>query len=224
MNCADVEILLCDYLDGTLAPAQRAELESHLGTCSLCAEFAADAGAGLQFLEHIPDIQPPQELITRIMHEAPAPGLFKSLDGSQGKGALSKWLHRMIDSVRQPRYVYGAMMTILSLSMMTRCAGVPVRDLKAEDLNPQRVWVNLETKVERIYDRSIKTYESMRLVYEVRQELRQWREQQQEQDAAAPVENREIAPAKGVSASPGAAVPGTAVGNPAEKSQAGRTK
>jgi len=98
--------------------------------------------------------------------------------------------------------VYGAMMTILSLSMMTRCAGVPVRDLKAEDLSPERVWVNLETKVERIYDRSIKTYESMRLVYEVRQELRQWREQQQEQDAAAPVESRQL-PVKTPSATPG---------------------
>ena len=195
MNCADVEILLCDYLDGTLAPSQRAELESHLGTCTLCAEFAMDAGAGLAFLEHVPDVQPPQELVTRIMHQAPAPGFLKSLDGSQASGGLKKWLQRMLEPIRQPRYVYGAMMTILSLSMMTRCAGVPVRDLKAEDLSPQRVWVNLETKVERVYDRTIKTYESMRLVYEVRQELRQWREQQQEQEAAAPVETREI-PAK----------------------------
>jgi len=203
MNCADVEILLCDYLDDTLAPSQRTELESHLGSCPLCAEFAMDAGAGLRFLEHVPDVQPPQELITRIMHQAPAGGLLKSLDGSAGKGGFRKWLHRMIEPVRQPRYVYGAMMTILSLSMMTRCAGVPVRDLKAEDLSPERVWVNLETKVERIYDRSIKTYESMRLVYEVRQELRQWREQQQEQDAAAPVESRQL-PVKSPSVTPGA--------------------
>jgi hypothetical protein len=98
----------------------------------------------------------------------------------------------MLEPIRQPRYVYGAMMTILSLSMMTRCAGVPVRELKAEDLSPERVWVSLETKVERMYDRTIKTYQSMRLVYEVRQELRQWREQQQEQEAAVPVESREI--------------------------------
>jgi hypothetical protein len=192
MNCADVEILLCDYLDGTLAPAGRAELEAHLGTCKMCAEFATDAGAGLNFLSHLPDAQPPQELLTRIMLQAPASGLLKSLDGSQGSGAFGKWLHRLFEGIYQPRYVYGAMMTILSLSMMTHCAGVPVRELKAEDLNPERVWVNLETKVERIYDRSIKTYESMRLVYEVRQELRQWREQQQEQDAAAPVETKEI--------------------------------
>ena len=195
MNCADVEILLCDYLDGTLAPNERAELESHLGTCAMCAEFAADAGAGLAFLEHVPDVAPPQELVTRIMHEAPAGGLLSSLDNARRPGALKRWLSRMLEPIRQPRYVYGAMMTILSLSMMTRCAGVPVRDLKAEDLSPQRVWVNLETKVERVYDRTIKTYQSMRLVYEVRQELQQWREQQQEQDAAAPVESKEIKPA-----------------------------
>jgi hypothetical protein len=192
MNCAEVEILLCDYLDGTLAPSERAELESHLGTCALCAEFASDAGAGLALLEHVPDVQPPQELVTKIMHQAPVGGLLSRLDTAKSSGGLRKLLSRMLEPVRQPRYVYGAMMTILSLSMMTRCAGVPVRDLKAEDLNPERVWVNLETKVERVYDRTIKTYQSLRLVYEVRQELRQWREQQQEQEAAAPVENREI--------------------------------
>src|SRR5580704_2197688 len=125
MNCADVEILLCDYLDGTLAPQQRAELESHLGTCTLCAEFAMDAGAGLAFLEHVPDVQPPQELLTRIMHQAPAGGLWARIDGWRGPGGFKGWLHRMVEPFRQPRLVAGALMTILSLSMMTKCAGVP---------------------------------------------------------------------------------------------------
>lgn len=193
MNCADVEILLCDYLDGTLAAERRSELESHLKDCTMCAEFAADAGAGLALLEHVPDAIPPQELVTRIMNQAPAGGLLGRLAGS-GSGArgggLRKWLHGILEPVLQPRLAMGAMMTILSLGVLSKW--VPVHELKAEDLNPQRVWVNLETKVERVYDRTVKAYESMRLVYEVRQQLREWREQQQDQTAAAPVESREI--------------------------------
>jgi hypothetical protein len=126
------------------------------------------------------------------MQQAPAGGLLRNLGAWGEAGGFKKWLHGRLEPLLQPRLVAGAMMTILSLSMMTQCSGVQVRDLKPEDLNPERVWVNLETKVERMYDRSIKTYESMRLVYEVRQELRDWRDQQQEQDAAAPVESREI--------------------------------
>ena len=30
MNCADIEIAVCEYLDGALAPAQQAEVERHL--------------------------------------------------------------------------------------------------------------------------------------------------------------------------------------------------
>lgn len=190
MNCADLEILLCDYLDGTLAPVQRAELESHLGSCANCASLAEDAGAGLAFLEHVPEVHPPQELITRIMHQAPAASSAGSKRGL--RGFLNRVLEPVLAPIRQPRYVMGAMCTILSLTMMTRCAGVPVRNLKAEDLSPEHVWITLETRVERLYDRTMKTYESMRLVYEVRSELRQWRERQQEQDAAAPVQSREI--------------------------------
>ena len=192
MKCADVEILLCDYLDGTLAPEGRAELESHLGSCGMCAELAADAGAGFKQLERFPEAIPPQELVTRIMQQAPAGGLLQKIGNWSGAGGLKQWLHRMLEPMLQPRLAMSAMMTILSLSVLTKCAGVPVRELKTEDLNPTRVWVNLETKVDRIYDRSVKTYQSMRLVYEVRQELNEWREQQQEQDAAAPVESREI--------------------------------
>lgn len=200
MNCADLEIVLCDYLDGTLAPARRAAFESHLGSCTNCAVLAEDAAAGLAFLEHVPDVHPPQELITRIMHQAP---VGRSAHGTRG---IRAFLHGLLAPIRQPRYVMGAMCTILSLAMMTRCAGVPVRNLKPEDLNPEHVWITLEARVERIYDRTMKTYESMRLVYEVRSELRQWREQQQEQDATAPVQTREI-PVKTAPAGPGEAKP-----------------
>ena len=42
MNCADIEILICDYVDGTLNAAQRADVERHLSACPACAELARD--------------------------------------------------------------------------------------------------------------------------------------------------------------------------------------
>ena len=43
LTCADVEILLADYLDQLLLDAEAGEVKAHLGTCSACAELAADA-------------------------------------------------------------------------------------------------------------------------------------------------------------------------------------
>ena len=40
MNCAEIEVLICDYVDGTLAPDQKSALERHLSACSACAELA----------------------------------------------------------------------------------------------------------------------------------------------------------------------------------------
>jgi len=37
MNCAELEILICDYVDGTLAAADKAAVESHLSACPACA-------------------------------------------------------------------------------------------------------------------------------------------------------------------------------------------
>src|SRR5205807_6917955 len=66
MNCAELEALICDYVDGTLAPAQRTELESHLAECPACAELARDSAAAIAFIDRAADVEPPPELITRI--------------------------------------------------------------------------------------------------------------------------------------------------------------
>ena len=40
MNCAEIEILICDYLDGTLSADRKAEVERHFAECPACAELA----------------------------------------------------------------------------------------------------------------------------------------------------------------------------------------
>jgi hypothetical protein len=82
--------------------------------------------------------------------------------------------------VAQPRFVMGAMMTLLFLSMLTRCAGPPKHPLTAADLDPVRLWVSLDDKVERTWVRSVKAYESMRLVYEVQSRVSEWKQKQTE--------------------------------------------
>ena len=71
MNCAEIEILICDYVDGTLPAAQRAEVERHLADCPACAELARDSAAAVAFMERAADVEPPPELVTRILFDAP---------------------------------------------------------------------------------------------------------------------------------------------------------
>src|SRR5579872_5446850 len=69
MNCAEAELLICDY--ATLSSAERLELERHLGGCPACAELAQDSAAALAFIGRAAEVEPPPELITRILFDAP---------------------------------------------------------------------------------------------------------------------------------------------------------
>ena len=55
----------------------------------------------------------------------------------------------------------------------------------AADLNPVRLWTSLDNRTHRIWDRAVKSYDSMRLVYEVKSEIAVWSEQQRQEDEAA---------------------------------------
>ena len=71
MTCAELEILLCDYVDGTLRGEERAALESHLSGCAACTQLAEDVTGVTAFFERVPQAEPPAELLTRILHHAP---------------------------------------------------------------------------------------------------------------------------------------------------------
>jgi hypothetical protein len=170
MNCADFEIILCDYIDGTLAPAQKQEFERHLRECAGCREFAADAGAAVEFVGRAADVPAPPELLTRITFAIPKaarPGL---------RGLLSSWLQPIL----QPRFAMGMAMTIVSFSMLGRFAGIEVRKIKASDLTPAKVWAAADDQVHRGWERAVKYYESLKLVYEVQSRLKQWTEQEED--------------------------------------------
>lgn len=182
LSCAEFEMLLADWIDETLAtPARESERDAflrHLVSCPSCASLFEDATAAVAFMDRAADIEPPPALVANILHATNSGWEFKL----HGQG-FSGWINRTFAPVLRPRFVMGAMLTLLSATMLTRCA--PHRTMTMADLDPVRVWASLDNNTHRLWDRGVKSYESMRLVYEVRAQIDDWAEQQREADRAA---------------------------------------
>src|SRR5689334_1429235 len=182
MNCAEIEILICDYVDGALAPAEKAEVERHLAACPNCAELARDSAAAVGFIERAAEVEPPPELITRILFDAP---WTKQKPRRAGLGRLTGWFGPLL----RPKLVMGAAMTILSLSMLTRFV-TPMRQLKPSDLKPSAVWATIDDNAHRAWARTVKYYENLKVVYQIQTLLRDWQQQADEQKPAPATERK----------------------------------
>jgi len=168
MGCADVELLLCEYLDGEFEGQQRDALEQHLAICPTCATLVEDAGAAVRFLGQASRVEPPDELITRLLYQAPT-GRQKS-----PRMGFREWLVGWARPVLQPRLAMGMAMTILSFSLLSRFAGVPDRPLQASDLHPVRVWQQVNDRMHRTWDGIVKYYDNLRVVIEIQNRLNEW--------------------------------------------------
>ena len=175
MNCADLEILLCDYVDGTLYGEQKTAIEQHLAECAACAEFARDAAGAVAFMQKAAVVEPPAELLTRILFELP------SGRHTQSRSVWTRFKVRWIEPALQPRFAMGMAMTVLSFAMLGRFAGIEIRQLKPSDLDPVKVWMTVEDRALRSWGRAVKYYESMRLVYDVQTRMSEWNEQAESQ-------------------------------------------
>lgn len=174
MNCAELETLICDYVDGTLDAAGRAVVESHLAQCPACASLADDSAEAVAFMERAADVEPPPQLITRILFDAPWRKAAPS-------GSVRGWLDRIFSPLLQPRLVMGMAMSILSLSLMFHT----VSQLKPSDLEPSKVIAGVEDRATRAWARSVKFYDNLKVVYQVESLLHEWQQQDQEQQKPA---------------------------------------
>ncbi len=176
MNCADAEILICDY--ATLSSADRFELERHLEVCPACAELARDCAASLAFIDRCADVEPPPELVNRILFDQ------KWKQQVSRTAGVRAWFNRLLQPVLQPRFAMSMAITILSLAWLAKYVA-PARPLTSADFNPVRVWQSLDDRVYRGWQRSVKFYESIRFVYQVRARLQEWNQQQDEEQSSA---------------------------------------
>jgi hypothetical protein len=178
MSCAEFEALLADWIDETLPASERDAFVRHLDSCASCKALLEDATSAIEFMDRAADVEMPPALVSKILQATNSGWEFKL----RSRG-LSGWINRTFAPVLRPRFVMGAVLTLLSATMLTRCA--PNHTLTAADLDPVKLWSSLDDRTHRIWDRAVKSYESMRLVYEVNNQINDWTEQQREQDEAA---------------------------------------
>jgi anti-sigma factor RsiW len=190
MTCADLEILLCDYVDGTLAPDARREVERHVAQCAKCAELARDVSATVEFIGRAELVEPPPELLTRILFELPSAHHARA----RQPGAFRRFLHSWLQPVLQPRFAMGFAMTILSFSLLGKFAGISPRQLTLDDLRPAKVWQAVDDKAYRAWQRTVKFYENLRFVYEIQTQLRDWKQREQELKGRAATDDQQAAP------------------------------
>ena len=180
MTCAELEILLADYVDGTLRVEEKSALEAHLAGCAACAELAKDVAGATAFLERVAAVEPPAELLTRILHQAPV-----GRQQAEGPSRIRRWFGGWIEAVLQPRYAMGMAMTILSFSMLARFTGIEPRQLSPQDLDPVKIWQSIDDRTHRIWDRAVKYYDNLRLVIEIQSQVKEWTDQEQSQSTDA---------------------------------------
>jgi len=178
MTCAELEILLCDYVDGTLRGEEKTALENHIAGCSACAELAKDVAGVTAFMVRVADPEPPAELLTRILHHVPN-GKQKASEPSWWRKWFGGWVH----TVLSPRYAMGMAMTVLSFSMIAKFAHIEPRKLTQADLDPVRIWASIDDRSHRAWDRAVKYYDNLRLVIEIQSRLKEWTDQEQSQVA-----------------------------------------
>jgi len=152
MTCNEFEILLADYLDGTLATEEKGAIEEHRNTCASCAELALDAAGAMAFIERAATVDPPPAMVNRI--------LFEVTSGASRTVIKPSWIERLLGRragfILQPRFAMGMAMAVISVAMVGR------------------FWGAAESGVARSWDRAVKGYENLQLVYEVQTQLEEW--------------------------------------------------
>jgi anti-sigma factor RsiW len=191
VNCGDVEILLADYVDGTLDVSHRAEeklaLERHLAGCAACAELARDSAEAVAFMERAATVDAPAELVTRILFEVTAGPSHAIVKPSLARRLFGRLFGGVFESILQPRFAMGMAMTVLSFAMIGRFTHV--RQLTPADLDPVKVWTAAEDRVVRWYNRGVKYYDSLKVVYEIQTRLKEWADEQPGSSQPQPTAN-----------------------------------
>ena len=165
MTHLELENLFSAYLEGELETARKVAVEAHLAGCDSCRVLLEGVRGVIKLYHEAEELEPAPWLVSKI------------LMATTGERKPS-WRERLATFLRptvQPRLVYTAAMTVFSLSMLVNVAGINLRNLSLQDLNP-RVWAYQANRSGHLlYARAEKFYYDLRVVYEIESRIRQLR-------------------------------------------------
>jgi len=167
MTHMELENLVSDYLEGQLDTARRVEVEAHLDGCPECKELTATVREGIELCRSAEDLEPAPWLVSKIMRATV--GERKATFWDQAAAYIRPVLH--------PRVAYAVAMGVFSFSIIINVAGINLRHVKAQDLNP-RTWFHQANRNGHLfYARAEKFCYDLKVVYELETRLRQLRQQ-----------------------------------------------
>ena len=171
MTHLELENLASDYLEGLLEAPQKTAVETHLAGCTACRELLQDLSHVMELCRAAEDLEPKPWLISKIIQATVG----------ERKPTWGQRLAEFFRPVLQPRVAYPIAMTVFTFSILVNAAGVNLRSLEWQDLNP-RTWVSRVTRQGHLMEaRAEKFYFDLRVVYEIESRFRQFSGQQVEE-------------------------------------------
>ena len=182
-GCLQLEPLLAEYVDGTLAAPDRQVVERHLASCAACSELVSDAAAGAAVCRRTMELAPPPRLVARILEQ------------TSGKLPWQQRLRGWFRPVLEPRLALGTAMAVLSLSIAFNALGVDVSQMSVADLAPRRIYYRVDQRLHQVGSGAVKYYQNLRIVYEIQTQLQAIRdtsaEEQERREQQAPQKKQE---------------------------------
>jgi hypothetical protein len=174
MTHLELENLTSDYLEERLEPWLKREVDAHLSVCPSCLELVSDVRQAMQLCHSAAELEPAPWLVSKIMLATVG----------ERKPRLAERLAAFLAPAHRSRFAYGAAMAVFSFSIIINAAGVNLRHMTFEDLNPRTWWFRANRAGHLYVARVEKFIYDAQVVYEIESRLRQLRSQpEQEQEA-----------------------------------------
>ncbi|HTL02972.1 MAG TPA: zf-HC2 domain-containing protein [Vicinamibacterales bacterium] len=175
MTCSEFESLLAEAFDGTLDGAARQRFEAHKAGCQVCLQAFTEVQAGLNWLEALPEVEPPARLLHSILSETTGAGerLAPVTEKSGWIHRVREWMQPVLAPAMQPRFAMSAATAFFSVTLVLNVAGFRVGNISGSALRPSAVIAGISQFAGETQGRLVKYYENLRFVYEIENRVRQ---------------------------------------------------